>query len=154
MRKQPRYGVAGKVGRMKIARTFKSASPCDLTSMGHFSFPSFLFIRRPRAPPFSRAQPALSLSLPFPRVSSFLRADSRHLSQESYNDGGERLEKSLPALATSERESERACLRFFRRRIPSRRAVAFCSARFRASTLRDVALSRLGAHPFLALCRP
>lgn len=85
IRKQPRYGAAGKVGRMKIARTFKSASPCDLTSMGHFSFPSFLFLSVGCATPFSRPQPAalpLSLSPPFPfhAFSSFLRVESRHLS--------------------------------------------------------------------------
>ena len=77
VRKQPRYGAAGKVGRMKIARTFKSASPCDLTSMGHFSFllPSPLFsfsVDFLRAFFFSVAAPSLLLFREPPLAREFL----------------------------------------------------------------------------------
>lgn len=125
---------------MKIARTFKSASPCDLTSMGHFSFPSFLFLSVGCARLlFLGRSPLLSLSL-FPSM-RFLPFAGR-VATFKLGVVGELLEKSFARFGL-ERASERACARselcarslFLRcSGIPSWRVVAFYSARrFRAS---------------------
>lgn len=106
IRKQPRYGAAGKVGRMKIARTFKSASPCDLTSMGHFSFPSFLFLSVGCARLlFLGRSPLLSLSLSSLPCVFFLFAG--RVATFKLGVVGELLEKSFARFGL-ERASERA----------------------------------------------